>query len=824
MMTGRFLAAVLGVILATPPLTRADAPNTDWQSFPSQKLTKSTVWYTLFTTIARDGPIQWQGEKGSPLVLRTAGLGAEISVADGPRLKFGTPVNVGGTAKYLTGRGWADAPVPERPLVLQWDAGPIGSPDVSGLKLEKEEADWAHCRLSFAGQWRDGTSHGKPELAITVSRLTPAVLLETNTERVSLFQDLREYPKTMLATGDRKSAVQILGAESRAIAGKPDWLLLVWGHREPIRYDLGWRRFLTVPQDRPPMLLVCSQTPKSVEGGGQLTLQFGKARVVLAMLPLYGLDCPKGEQTETWAAGLPEEVKARCDWWAARLAQYPRTAREKYRYDAAKDRVEVSVAVQYATVREGPAVCAPVPPILALARAGGMPIRFDKAPHDPQYRTSYGPYLVVDGATSYQWSIEGLARYVFEQSQLGPSTPASATLEKELAAEVDKILAPGPLAPWVYDISGHALTGAGEIYWQRPGETASFLARLLPVLDPPRRQKVSEYLKAFYESFPFLTTPALSAWMPERRERYTPVQDPPHHRFQSAQERGNPGRVLFSAVRGLADYCEATGTKPGGDEWDHSTLLLYDSLRGSDWATGGWCIDQAPLPPVKARSWGMDLELPTRVANQHLASLVGFLHLARLIGQEGSDAAATAWGRLANEFALRLALAKYARWIAPSEGPAPFDRQWFPHKGADQVRTLNQFEVNLANPTQVLWTKSIYHAYVDLSPEVGRFLGDYARDETAALLDALDRTWPVWHLANTAPELGGDSSSGPMQPVNAYSLFVARAWIVGQPGPTLQQRIDVSWLARGDLFYLDKLAETIKAHRGVRWLTSGGLR
>ena len=35
------------------------------------------------------------------------------------------------------------------------------------------------------------------------------------------------------------------------------------------------------------------------------------------------------------------------------------------------------------------------------------------------------------------------------------------------------------------------------------------------------------------------------------------------------------------------------------------------------------------------------------------------------------------------------------------------------------------------------------------------------------------------------------------------------------PAVELQKRLDVSWLARGDLFYLHKLAETIKAHRGV---------
>ena len=48
-----------------------------------------------------------------------------------------------------------------------------------------------------------------------------------------------------------------------------------------------------------------------------------------------------------------------------------------------------------------------------------------------------------------------------------------------------------------------------------------------------------------------------------------------------------------------------------------------------------------------------------------------------------------------------------------------------------------------------------------------------------------------------------------------YSLFTARAWVLGDSGKSLQGRLDVSWTARGDLFYMHKLAETIKAYRSV---------
>jgi len=76
-----------------------------------------------------------------------------------------------------------------------------------------------------------------------------------------------------------------------------------------------------------------------------------------------------------------------------------------------------------------------------------------------------------------------------------------------------------------------------------------------------------------------------------------------------------------------------------------------------------------------------------------------------------------------------------------------------------------------------------------------------------------DRCWPQWYLANMTSEIGGDAISGMHQPEVPYWLFVARAWILQDSGKALEERFDVSCLQRGDLFYLHKLAETIKAYR-----------
>ena len=100
-----------------------------------------------------------------------------------------------------------------------------------------------------------------------------------------------------------------------------------------------------------------------------------------------------------------------------------------------------------------------------------------------------------------------------------------------------------------------------------------------------------------------------------------------------------------------------------------------------------------------------------------------------------------------------------------------------------------------------------------MTPETGAFLRDYDPATATAFLDQVDRWWPCWYLANMTGELGGDASSGMVQPINSYALFMARAWIMQDKPDELRKRLDISWTERGDWFFIHKLAETIKAYR-----------
>jgi hypothetical protein len=99
----------------------------------------------------------------------------------------------------------------------------------------------------------------------------------------------------------------------------------------------------------------------------------------------------------------------------------------------------------------------------------------------------------------------------------------------------------------------------------------------------------------------------------------------------------------------------------------------------------------------------------------------------------------------------------------------------------------------------------------DLTPELGRFLADHLKSESAAFCQRVAENLPHWHAAYAEAILG--SEIGFMPPCDGYGLFLAHAWILQDKPRELERLIDVPWLNLGDLFYLHKLATTVNAYR-----------
>lgn len=836
-MKKQYLMLIRAVLLsfAACAMGLADQPD-DWQDFPSLALTRERVRYSALACIARPGgPQQRTDAEDMPLVPRTAGLDGfiespEFGKPGAPGWTIGAliPNPAGGWGINFNMRGKPGSILPLNPVARNRQAGLITSPGIEGMVLEDQDGDWTHNRLIFSGQATDDEiSLGADEelsMSIIVSRLCPGILVETEASNLSFFNRVARPGESVYVAvggGDKTIIESLAMGEWRELPSSPDWILVFHGVMAPEKITISFRGEHSIPRDMGPVLMVFSTAPTGVERGDGLVFTFADPGVKAAAMPLYGRDCPSGAETGKWQSALPDAVAARCKLWAKRLAMFPVNAKETYARDAAADRVTVSTKIGYAAIRDGVAPWIPIPPMLALACDAGLPIEFSVQPGPDDYPTAYGPLRAVDGADSVSWSIGGLAKYVFLETALGPSTPESAPLEEELGREIDKAIEVPFLAPWVYET--RRFGPMGDVYWRMPSETAYFLAQAALALDAERRARVIEWLKEFYMRFPFLEAAAMPTWKgPKRTRHLTGVTEDGEIAgltdtdYNYYRRLGDPGGITFSVVRGLDDYFALTGETPEPEVWEAAVALLAGSLRGSDWATGFWTLGNAPELPPQARMTGLDIELPPRITNRHIGNLVGFLRLAQRCGAGESAEAALGWGRLARELALRLGLANLAAWVNPPHGFSTYqENPWDANRYCRNTpRIMTQFEVDFRDHTQG-WRQSVYSLFLEMTPELGMFMRDYAPAPSIDFLNAVDRGWPLWWVANAASEISGDSGAGLTHPVNSHSLFMARSWILGEPGLELKDKLDVPWVGRGDWFFMHKLAETVKVMRGA---------
>lgn len=817
----------------------ADSP-ADWQEFPSLALTQSRMVMYVYpgnlTCISRPkGPQQagsGLGYADPPFVHRTAGLDGFIET---PNMgKPGFPEWTAGILIPNPFKGWGldfnrKKTTYLHPVAAPRKAGRIFSRGIEDMSLREQAGDWAHNQVTFAGPASgEELSLGSDEelsLSITVSRLCPGLLVETGASSLGFFAGALRPDEILRVAARAAGGTTVVSpamGEWRELPADQSWLLVFHGIVAPEKVNIAWGGEQPFPRDMGPVLIVFSSPAGAVERDDGLIFSFADSGVKAAAMPLYGLDFPAGNETEKWKTGLPDAVVERCERWAKRLAAFPVTASETYARDEARDRVVVSTRIESVAVREGAAPWTPVPPMIALACDSGMPIEFSVRPGPDDYATAYGPLRAIENTGSASWSIAGLSKYAFYAPEIGPSTPESAPLDDELGREIDKALSVPFLAPWVYET--RRFGPMGDVYWRMPPETAYYLAQALPALDTERRARVTAYLDEFYERFPFLEVAAMSTWKGHKRPRHlTGVTEDGEiagltdSDYNYYIRLGDPGRITFSAVRGLDDYLAVTGKTPDDEAWEAAATLLNESLLGSDWATGFWTLGNAPELPPQARMTGLDIELPTKITNRHIANLVGFLRLAKRCGKGESDEAALGWGRLARELALRLGLTGLAAWVKPPHGFSSYkENPWDANRfGRNTPRIMTQFELDFRDHTQS-WRQSVFPAFLDMTPELGLFMRDYAMKSSTDFLNAIDRGWPLWWIANAASEISGDSGAGLTHPVNSYSLFMARAWILGEPGATLKDRLDVPWVERGDWFFIHKLAETIKSMRTVR--------
>jgi hypothetical protein len=531
--------------------------------------------------------------------------------------------------------------------------------------------------------------------------------------------------------------------------------------------------------------------------------------------------------------------------------QYPLSAREEFQYDAARNEAIFTETASFLEISKGGCKSAPLPPIAALAMKQGSFVKLKtSSPLEPvRFSTPLGPLLRSENTETFTWSVQGLRELVEPPAVQEDRGKAPANLVAEFHARVDKMLAVGVLAPWAYADNVPINASRGEYYWGEPGEILALLAPLHGVLDEKRQAGLVRYMAEVRRTWP----PEKTAWIPpdEGTRRGGYELGPCQLAERVAQERSR--RVSPYALYGIERFYAVTGSKPDAQTWQACQELLSAAFEEQAWATLYLLGHPNRVLPWKKRSgidparlaewdespdWRGDRPGAAVNANRLFAAGVGAVRLARLMNDPAAEQ--KAWWLLARAAVLRLAMGKYAAWqykaglvTIPPEGDwywkysQHFPRSWGgyletddwsrPEHDVRQVVDLAPDGVELqdwAGTVGDAWTQRTTAelvAFRYMTPELARLLDDHLRSEAAALIERIAWNQPLWYASFGEAILGWEHNMN--HPSDAYQVFMARSRLLSPSPEQLTRWVDVPWLDRGDLFYLNKLAEAIRTYR-----------
>lgn len=775
-----------------------------------------------------------------------AGFGRHVDYCDGPHasrawspISFGSIRGSGGTGPELTNcmRSWS-----ETTISIDYTAG---KPDGNFVLTE--------------------SAGGIMDLAIVVSRLHPGIMARCSGPML-LFAG-------GASAGSNKSPSALPGNWAASVNGEimyagidkiPElpadalgrgWLLAWYGEdtffRGGTRADMdemaagypvnagdkSWNPEMSAYWADCPMLLLFSSEPEPLfvpESGGMpagLMVEFADDTGAVVILPVLGERLPPVAETGKWRAhGLPADIVKQCDWWASHIAKFPAAARESSRYDAAADRVILTESFTWADFRKSGRVAAPVPPALATAFLEGFPLEFSVKPDNPGLVTAAGSFVAVPGAETYEISIAGLGKYAAPRP--APAGKAPERLVNRLSEQVGKMVEAGHLAPsakmsklqccWAGNFNVNPYLAHGN-----PGEALHALAEALPFLSDSQKSKTLKYMRAERELYPPESMPQLSGVEGARREAF-PLSDeflakenpgPQQINWIDRYKNNNfyaannliPGVSFYH----LAAYYNAAGDDGLSEAWPGISAAHNRWLEHSDWATGGIRSFEnliRVMPSGKDVKRLMMLNIFYGIGgvndiNNFFAAGIGLIRLARMAGDQAGEQAA--WGVFARVAAARFAAGKMTGHLY-KRGLLTLGHG---QKTPEEDRRL-PWIVNDAGMTLSIM-ESVHHGgglmiLRDAVPELAIFSRDWLGPETEFNIGDYTRYSPNWYLAWSTAAIHAES--GLADPQDAFQAFMAHALIFQSPPEWLERHLDLPWHPRGDLYYMQKLVETIRAY------------
>lgn len=360
---------------------------------------------------------------------------------------------------------------------------------------------------------------------------------------------------------------------------------------------------------------------------------------------------------------------------------------------------------------------------------------------------------------------------VVAPASLTPSVEMSQdALEARLADEIEKILTAGHLRPgWGHHgLLDNALDNTCgdqlEDYWHHPADIHIALLQALPHVSAELQSKIKVYLQNEMADFPVYKYTTIGWEKGASRESFGVSIEPLVS--QSSSNAKDSSSERFAGWTRVSDGGLRTPPYLFYALWKYAEVIggakeLFEQSRQQ--------LAKAPGDDVLA-------QYPF-VHNAFVAGYLGYLQLEKLAGYSKSE-----WVEAELQRLLTLRAETFTADTPYTSEPI--------HTTEGYCRAL-----------------TVSRNFIFMVPELAEYLRLNARNKVATAVTEYERVAPYWFVAFNEGGMG----EGTLSPLYDRLLFLAKAWILGEPRAQLAGYLDVPGFSVGDLFYIQALTAAIEA-------------
>lgn len=340
-----------------------------------------------------------------------------------------------------------------------------------------------------------------------------------------------------------------------------------------------------------------------------------------------------------------------------------------------------------------------------------------------------------------------------------------------------------------------------RLLWGVPGENLYYIGQCLAVATSEQRTKLVELARQWEAKYPSEKVAHMPAAKDAPREHYLATI----HRVREWPVRERNFHLLNNVLPCESEYYLAEYYRMTSMKLPTVPDILGPCLARSDWASLGlmrgektWWKEDTMHRDVYDRDYGKG---GVDDVNRLFAGLVGRIRLARWSG--ATEEVERAMYFLARTAILRFALEQWKyvlhedKFLALRPADAP-PRSFFgtglhtfvretPGDDPLVVAEMDEFLLSMRECyVHVHWHPHRLIAYLNIVPELGRFLHDHLKSETADYVRIVEESNPEWYTPYADCTFAFETYC--LHPADSYQVFLARADHRRRTGEALEIR------------------------------------